>query len=273
MELEGDDEIEKLRQENRQLKGIIRDVAHVILRHEVVDLSRLSQQLPAALLRAIAVPATGQPGRLTFSGDAHLEEDTPDRESLVGHMNSQPTDVDRQGMIQDMQTLSRTSSGISSDRSTIRHVSNSPPQRFEQYPGNDPSGRRPGPGNTGDSQLGRHQPTSLPDSGYGSDKKKDSLFGGEAADQPKQAGMPLTQDHVAIPEHGKPCPRSHVAEPGQQTGDPVHSSPDPMLPSSGMSPDPFVDFGQMPDLNAYYIDDIVDQFGEFSQQSSSSYQA
>lgn len=280
VEHEGDGEVERLRRENGQLKAF----AQVVLKHVkgVIDLSHF-MAIPAVLQATEgnnefeSSLEIRQPGRLTFPS---LEEDTPDPASLVGHMNSQPTDVNAQGMMDDIQqTLSRTSSGMSgSDRSTIRHVSNSPRQPFEAYTANNSSTANPrsvdpkgGPTPT------RHQPTSLPDSGYGSDKKKNSVVGPDIVDhtkqaypQPHHAPALIHGDQVARPASSSPFVQDRVDQPSHQPAHPMNAPLDPMLPPS-MSPDPFA----APDeVDAYYLSkDLMEQFSGYSQPSSSSFQS
>lgn len=274
-----DEEVERLRWENRHLKAF----AHVVFKNDgVVDLSSLAHY-PALLQRMAAGNEVGSgpnlrlSGRLTFSGHDSSEENRPDPGSLVGQMNSQPTDVDRQGMMDDIQqTLSRTSSGMSSDgRSTIRHVSNSPPQRFEEYTANNPMTPHPRPVNPPEG----HQPTSLPDSGYGSDKKRNSVSGPQLTDQGKQAnphtgGSPVSshQGHILMPEVNAPLEHNDVEEPDQLPEQAVNPPLDPMLPWSSMSPERFTtrDEAEPGLVSNELLEEIA--LGGYSQHSSSSYQ-
>ena len=79
-------------------------------------------------------------------------------------MGSQPhQDVDVQGLMHEpKENLSRHNSGLSSSsKSTIHHVSNSPPQRLAEYrDGQDAQPTKATPN--------RKQPPSIPDSGYAS---------------------------------------------------------------------------------------------------------
>jgi hypothetical protein len=283
LELEGDGEVEKLRREIRQLRAFARVVLNQAQAEGVVDLSSLVA-IPS-LRQAIdgsnefgSGPDMRQFGLLTFPGDGSLEDETPDAGSLVGHMNSQPTDVDAHGMMDDIQqTLSRTSSGMSSsDRSTIRHVSNSPRQSFEVYTGDHSSTPTPLSANAGGGPTPtRHQPTSLPDSGYGSDKKKNSVAGPELVDQAKQAhpqphhtAAPVSQGQVPRPEPNSPFSQAKVENPSPQPGHSIDLPLDPMLPSSGMAPDLFT---TQDDADAYFLsNDLMEQWCGYSQPSSSS---
>jgi hypothetical protein len=126
---------------------------------------------------------------------------TSDRDSLVQHMDSQSTDVDVYGFMQEMedtrQTLSRMNSGLSTaSRSTIHHVPPSPPSRPVELPGPRGSGL--------DHQQPKHAHShraplpSIPDSGYGTEQRRGSL-----GDLPTGAGQhsseakPLTPPSTA----------------------------------------------------------------------------
>ena len=285
LELEADVEVERLRRENRELRAVLRVVLNQA--NGIIDLSR---RVAPNLLEVIdggdndLVPGSGprQPGRLTFPANGFVEQDTPDAAALVGQMNSHSTDVDRQGMMEDIQqTISRKSSGMSSsDKSTIRHVSNSPPQRYEAYHGGTSStSRPPRTVNTTGPSPTRHQPTSLPDSGYGSDKKLNSTAGRGPAEQmkpwypePNPPSTSVPQDQTARPMPNFPAGQDQTEEPGAQSGptDDLRSDP---LPSSGMSPDLFTAHD---DADAYYLSkDLMEQFADpgYSQPSSSSFQS
>jgi hypothetical protein len=126
---------------------------------------------------------------------------TSDRDSLVQHMDSQSTDVDVYGFMQEMedtrQTLSRMNSGLSTtSRSTIHHVPPSPPSRPVELSG------------LGGSGVDHQQPKrshahraplpSIPDSGYGTEQRRGSL--GELpapAGQPSLDAKPLTPPSTA----------------------------------------------------------------------------
>ncbi|KAB5570629.1 hypothetical protein GE09DRAFT_714478 [Coniochaeta sp. 2T2.1] len=282
LEPEVDAELEKLRRENRQLKAF----ARVVLKQAkgVIDLSRLVA-IPS-LLEAIEGgtefgPGSNVPqlGRLTFHGNESLEDGAPDPASLVGHMNSQPTDVDAQGMMDDIQqTLSRTSSGMSgSDRSTIRHVSNSPRQGFEPYPGD--SSRTPQQ-RTVKSHGGptpmRHQPTSLPDSGYGSDKKKSSIADANFS-QAKQAfpevrpeTVPVPQYHAAVPVSNMPGMPSNVPDPSQQPEYPVDLQLEPLMGSLPPQALTAQDVEEAYFMSSEFMEQF-DEYGNSHSQSSSSF--
>lgn len=103
---------------------------------------------------------------------------TSDRDSLVQHMDSQSTDVDVYGFMDEMedtrQTLSRMNSGLSSaSRSTIHRVPPSPPSRPAELPG---SGNNDPPSQQDKHSLAhRPPPPSIPDSGYGTELRRGSV--------------------------------------------------------------------------------------------------
>ena len=92
---------------------------------------------------------------------------SPDRDSLVLHMGSKPEEVDVQGLMNEPQeNLSRQNSDMSSgSRSTVHHVTTSPPQRLVEYEERDCHK----PGNQQDTATpNRNACPSIPDSGYSS---------------------------------------------------------------------------------------------------------
>lgn len=92
---------------------------------------------------------------------------SPERDNLILHMGSQPhRDVDVHGLMNEpKENLSRHNSGLSSSsKSTIHHVSNSPPQRLDEYP----DAREATNAQATKATPNRKPPTSIPDSGYAS---------------------------------------------------------------------------------------------------------
>jgi len=275
MDLERDEELERLRMLLRHYKAFV----HVIQQH--MDLSCLSP-VPALVQQAIesaieigSDPDLNLPGRLTQPSHVTPEDNALERGDLVGHMNSQPT-VHPQGMMDELQqSLSRTSSGMSSDeRSTIRHVSNSPPQRFDEYTGSNEStphprklGRGAGP------QPDCHQPTSLPDSGYGSDKKRNSIAGlgppgltSQAYGQPDDAASLVPQDRVEISGPSLPPTPNGGEEHSKVLEHPVDSQLDRMSPSVDMPSDSGRTQGETGEY--LFSEELLDAFGGYSQPSS-----
>ncbi|KAK4178454.1 hypothetical protein QBC36DRAFT_344614 [Triangularia setosa] len=106
----------------------------------------------------------------------HQQRKHTDRDNLVQHMDSQPTDVDVQGFLEEVENahkgLTRQDSGFStSSRSTIHHVPPSPPVKSLDYADDRQQGAAHGSG----SQNLRKQPTSHADSGYATEGRRGSL--------------------------------------------------------------------------------------------------
>lgn len=264
-------EVEHLRRKVRHLEAVVLNQA--------VALSRLARP---NLLEAInggndltSGSAMRSVGRLALPAYGFAEHVSSDAATLVSQMNSQPTDVDRQGMMDDIQqTFSRTSSSTSSsDKSAVRHVSNSPPQRYEAYNGANASVPRARPVNSRGLTSPQHQPPSLPDSGYGSDKKRNSISGpvlAEQSEQPKQpnaqpdrATTPVLDDQTARAEIGLPIGQDGVGEPRPRLG-----SPECLPLDLDMWADPCVPREEA-DAAYHLSTDFWDQLG-VSQPSSSS---
>ncbi|KAK4242566.1 hypothetical protein C8A03DRAFT_11233 [Achaetomium macrosporum] len=101
-----------------------------------------------------------------------------ERDSLVQHMDSQSTNVDVYRFMDDVehtrQSISRMNSGLSTvSRSTIHHVPLSPPTRAAELPMQqdaDPLSQQ-----SKQSLTHRPPPSSIPDSGYGTDQRRGSL--------------------------------------------------------------------------------------------------
>ena len=163
-----------------------------------------------------------------------------------------------------------------SDRSTIRHVSNSPRQSYEAYNGDgSKTPQQRTVQSRGDPTPMRHQPTSLPDSGYGSDKKRSSIAHANLA-QTKQAyndlqnaGGPVPDGHLSAPVSSIPVIPSNVEHPNQQPEYPVDLQLGPLLGSSPPQ------FATQDESDAYYLSkEVMEQFDEYGNshsQSSSSF--
>ncbi|KAK0669499.1 hypothetical protein QBC41DRAFT_107897 [Cercophora samala] len=107
---------------------------------------------------------------------AHQQYRSSDRDNLVQHMDSQSTDVDVQGFLEEVENahkgLTRQDSGFSTtSRSTIHHVPPSPPVKSLDYVDDDQQNAAHGSG----SQNPRKQPTSHADSGYATEGRRGSL--------------------------------------------------------------------------------------------------
>ncbi len=78
--------------------------------------------------RQSLLAAVGQGERRPETEQHHHHDIPPDRESLVGHMDSQSTDVDRQALMEDVKTLSRANSGLQ----LSPFISIAPPSRADR---------------------------------------------------------------------------------------------------------------------------------------------
>ncbi|KAK3357419.1 hypothetical protein B0T25DRAFT_157517 [Lasiosphaeria hispida] len=125
--------------------------------------------------------ATDRPAmQLTSPGAAtSSSKDSSDRDSLVVGMGSQPENVNIQGLMDEPQeNLSRQNSGLSStSRSTIHHVTTSPPPLPDDFPGNGEDGADEGD-RPREITPNRKPAASIPDSGYDSNHRHGSF--GEA---------------------------------------------------------------------------------------------
>lgn len=125
------------------------------------------------------------------AGQAHRghgsngKDTASDQESLVLHMDSQSTDVDIQGLMNEApETLSRHNSGLTSmSHSTIHHVPTSPPPLASD----DASDCENESGEAQESGPSRRPPPSIPDSGYGTDPRRCSL-GEQGGQIPPRSG-------------------------------------------------------------------------------------
>lgn len=201
------------------------------------------------------------PGEITNAAIGNLLG-TLDRESLVGHMDSQSTDVDPQGLMEEVErTLTRANSGVGSVRSALRHVPNSPPTRSREDT-DVAATRSDGPsGSHAQPQLPRHQSTSIPDSGYASDKKRGSIGEVGLTEHLKK----LSSHQLLGPQPPEFCNNSidmpEVHEPPQQgrrdgadqtatTTGPDPSMLMPWMSETGISPSRW-------DLDQTYTDDFA----------------
>jgi len=170
---------------------------HQALRERHQQLERMAQALLVQqLIRENAMNATApeddaKPPTLGTMQNSRPASSpgTSDRDSLVQHMDSQSTDVDVYGFMDEMedtrQTISRMNSGLSTaSRSTIHRVPPSPPSRPAELPGS----RNNGPPSQQDKHSLAHRPPppSIPDSGYGTENRRGSL-----GDIPKTAVGPV----------------------------------------------------------------------------------
>ncbi|KAL2271643.1 hypothetical protein VTJ83DRAFT_1014 [Remersonia thermophila] len=154
---------------------------HQALRQRNEQLERMAQAL---LIRRmyqenLKIPAGSFPG-VTPTSSAHncqlgAEAETPDRDSLLQHMDSQSTDVDVHAFLAEIsdagQTLNKTQYGSTMAvpcRSTIHRVPPSPPTQLADYPDNG--------GNQPDNLKQKAMPPpSIADSGYCTEQRRGSL--------------------------------------------------------------------------------------------------
>jgi len=209
--------------------------------------------------------------------------DRLDRGSLVGYMDSQPTDVDPQGLIEEVEeTLSRANSGLGSERSALRHsalrhVPNSPPTRAHED-ADAVSARSGGPSAHGRAQSPRHQTTSIPDSGYGSDKKRGSLGELDLNEQlkkpathpegPQQPQLLRPHDAVMSGDHKQPLQQDHLSV-AHHRGAVTNQDPamvSPYLSETGVSMPGWEPQGAFAPSDPPYVNEFVQ--GSFSPYGS-----
>ncbi|KAL2258724.1 hypothetical protein VTK26DRAFT_7856 [Humicola hyalothermophila] len=170
---------------------------HQVLWERTQQLEWVNQMLLARQLTQIAQQS--KPNIKLQGSPPQINRPTTDRDTLVQHMDSQSTDVDVQGLMDEVdsthRSLSRMNTGLSTaSRSTIHHVPPSPPPRPSEH--SPVSGRAFAPSS---SHQPRHRssthdyhypppPPSIPDSGYGTEQRRGSLSdavpageGGDAA--------------------------------------------------------------------------------------------
>ncbi|KAM7204035.1 hypothetical protein V8F20_003733 [Naviculisporaceae sp. PSN 640] len=173
LKLQGEHRV--LNQQHRQLcqrhQQLVQVTRSLLQRQAYQDSLTASAQRPGGNLWA-ALPSDQQPG--LGSGAAAQSTNSSDQESLVLHMDSQPTDVDIQGLMNEAsESLSRHNSGLSDmSRSTIHHVPNSPPPLPADQDGSDYEDETDKPKQPSPS---RRPPSSIPDSAYGTDPRRGSL--------------------------------------------------------------------------------------------------
>lgn len=162
---------------------------HQYLRENHQQLQQVAQVLLAPYLQQ-AMCQTAQsdlkPPTVGAPKDSHPASvsEASDQDNLVGHMNSQSTNVDVHAFMDEMEDFSerrslfRMNSGFStsSQTSTIHHVPNSPPPWPAELPDLNQSGGDHAKSQQGKKPLAhRHPPASIPDSGYGTDNRRPSV--------------------------------------------------------------------------------------------------
>ncbi|KAK4106533.1 hypothetical protein N658DRAFT_439080 [Parathielavia hyrcaniae] len=183
-------EHEKLRREHQALRERHQQLERMTQALLIQRLIKESTTVPEPDVKP-SVPSSSKNDRLRSSPP------TSNRDSLVRHMDSQSTDVDVYGLMQEMednqQTLSRMNSGLSTtSRSTIHHVPPSPPSQPAELSGHRGGGL--------DNQQAKHPPShrvalpSIPDSGYGTEHRRGSL-----GDLPMGSEQPATAKSIMAP--------------------------------------------------------------------------
>ncbi|KAH8894852.1 hypothetical protein GQ53DRAFT_839255 [Thozetella sp. PMI_491] len=95
----------------------------------------------------------------------HHHDVPSDRASLVGYMDSQSTDVDPHGLMEDVKTLSRANSGIGESEMRLKKPHHVPTEDVESVRD----------GATDGTQAPHPHPTSIADSGYHTHSKRPSF--------------------------------------------------------------------------------------------------
>lgn len=158
-------EIQQLREQNRQLQELVAQGSRRGSLASTVHSSAVhyTPEMPSAL-GFVSAP------RMPTSKDSNS-----DQESLVGYMDSQPTDVDRDGLMTETpETFMRQRPGLSlSTHSTVHHVPTSPSPVLNDSFQDVPSFSQP----SMSVFSARKNPTSLADSAYGTctDPRRGSL--------------------------------------------------------------------------------------------------
>ncbi|KAK3937240.1 hypothetical protein QBC46DRAFT_344772 [Diplogelasinospora grovesii] len=209
-------------------RGYVPMTEHLRLQKEHRELREKHRQLlenmvqdPAALLSALQAAGSqfgAQGAPLPKAQAAHqsgipipeLAEPASNQGSLVLHMNSQSTDVDYSGFIEEAEeTLSRQNSGLSSmsstTHSTVNHVPTSPPALpADGDASDDEDGTTP----KAKASSGRKALASIPDSGYCTDPRRHSLACGPGQGIP---GVSDNNDNTKeLPTHPKNSPPQHL---------------------------------------------------------------
>ena len=159
-----------------------------------------------------------------------------DQDSLVQHMDSQLTDVDRHAFMKEMEdtrrNFPRMDSGLSTtSRSTIHRVPPSPPSRTAELPGAPSSG------------LGTQKPKhavahpgplpSIADSGYGTEQRRGSL-----GDVPAGSGQQVVANSMTPPSTAEAAESSQMNHEAVAWGDNNPFQRHPSTLSPGHNPEP-----------------------------------
>ncbi|KAK0630819.1 hypothetical protein B0T17DRAFT_507255 [Bombardia bombarda] len=191
-------EVQRLRREHRELNKRLEQVTKALFVRNYQDSLRNSPQASSGTSMAMRngqLPDNMSPNVGPGAPSVGQMDLTSDQERLVLHMNSQSTDVDVEGLMHEAsETLSRQNSGLSSSsRSTVHHVPTSPPplaaENAHTHVKGGGSRRLPLPPSS------RHQPTSIPDSGYEtSDPRRCSLGERDHFQRPNMFSIPVIEE-------------------------------------------------------------------------------
>lgn len=174
-----------LERENQKLKEEIRQLRESLMAQESRRGSLASTVHSSVIHRASEV--SSDLGLVSAPRVPNSKDSSSDQESLVGYMNSQSTDVDRDGLMSETpETFMRQRRGPSlTSQSTVHHVPTSPSPLLIDSFQDVPNFSQP---STSVSLFpSRKNPTSIADSAYGTctDPRRGSLG------EPGQAGAPL----------------------------------------------------------------------------------
>ncbi|KAK0737021.1 hypothetical protein B0T21DRAFT_383091 [Apiosordaria backusii] len=167
-------EHQALQEKHRRLLG---QVTQAMYARQVCENNTRNQPLDARDNMLLAAMARA-PSKVERSSLLQQQHKLLDRDNLVQHMDSQSTDVDVQGFLEEVENahkgLTRQDSGFSTtSRSTIHHVPPSPPLRSLDYADDDQHDAAHGSGSQ--NLQTRKQPTSHADSGYATEGRRGSL--------------------------------------------------------------------------------------------------
>ncbi|KAK4200480.1 hypothetical protein QBC40DRAFT_70959 [Triangularia verruculosa] len=164
-------EYQALQERYRRLRG---HATQAMYAQQVSGSAR--NQSPDARDNMLLAAMSRESHKVENSAVTHQQHTLSDRDNLVQHMDSQSTDVDVQGFLEEVDSthtgLTRQNSGFSTtSRSTIHHVPPSPPVKSLDYADGEQQDAAHGSG----SQNPRKQPTSHADSGYATEGRRGSL--------------------------------------------------------------------------------------------------
>ncbi|KAK4190097.1 hypothetical protein QBC35DRAFT_111964 [Podospora australis] len=159
-------EHQELREQHEQFVG---QVTKAIFARQLAGGETISPPLDPRTNTLLAAMSAKASGASTADNSSAQSQRSSDQDNLVQHMDSQDTDVDPHGLMEEVEeahkTLSRQNSGFSTT-STIHHVPTNP---VLEYSGESSHGH------SGNQNGGKKPPTSHADSGYITDGRRGSL--------------------------------------------------------------------------------------------------